>query len=110
MYAFLSFLILLQIMMVMWFVVIVRIVLRMFRGERAEDLRSDSEDGESEMEIEGLENAQKLWEKSSDAAAVSSKSHANRKGMNGNSSGVSLASHRGRKEMLNRIGCEKQIE
>ncbi|KAG8417039.1 Sphingosine N-acyltransferase lag1 [Metarhizium acridum] len=116
MYVFLSFLLALQAMMIMWFTVIVRIVVRMLQGKRAEDLRSNSEAEESdqveEMEDDGPQQPRYLEKECVGEAidwAARERRAAGARGT-GNSSGVSFAGHRDRKELLNRIGCEKQIE
>lgn len=46
MYSFLSFLLLLQVLMVIWFAIIARIAIRVLEGRRADDPRSDGEQDE----------------------------------------------------------------
>lgn len=48
MYGFLAFLLSLQVMMVIWFTFIVKIIMRIVQGQAAEDLRSDEEDNGKE--------------------------------------------------------------
>lgn len=118
MYAFLSFLVFLQAMMVVWFMMIVQILVRMLRGKRAEDVRSNSEaENTDEEEIEKQENdhgpAQPEYMEECDAEGIDWKARERRTGViktNSSSSSVSFPSHLDRKELLNRIGCEKQIE
>lgn len=121
MYAFLSFLLFLQVMMIMWFTVIVQIIMRMLRGKRAEDLRSNSEaeESEEEEEVEEDEPEQPRYlEKECVGEAIDWTARERRGGVtnlkgtgsSSSSSGVSFPGRRDRKELLNRIGCEKQIE
>ncbi|TQV91756.1 TRAM1-like protein & fumonisin [Cordyceps javanica] len=51
-YGFLAFLLSLQLMMVVWFTFIVKIILKILKGERAEDVRSDTEEDEDDGEDE----------------------------------------------------------
>lgn len=95
-------------MMIMWFVVIIRIAMRVLKGNSAEDLRSDEEGEEEEFEYE---EAQPLEEEVG-VEAIDLKGWERRTGVKraANSSSVSLPGHSDRKELLNRIGCEKQID
>lgn len=110
MFSFLSYLLFLQVMMIMWFVVIIRVAMRVLKGDSAEDLRSDAEEEEEESKYEkaqpleeevGVEAIDlKGWERRNSAKRAAT-----------SSSGVSLSGHSSdRKELLNRIGCEKQID
>ncbi|KHO00581.1 TRAM1-like protein & fumonisin [Metarhizium album ARSEF 1941] len=125
MYAFLLFLLFLQVMMIMWFTVIVQITMRVLQGKRAEDLRSNSEAEESDEEDEVGEDEPeqpRYLEKECVGEAIDWTARERRggvtKGTGGgggggggsSSSSVSFPGHRDRKELLNRIGCEKQIE
>ncbi|QPG96715.1 hypothetical protein C2857_005076 [Epichloe festucae Fl1] len=129
MYAFLSFLVFLQAMMVVWFVVIMRIMLRMLQGKRAEDVRSNSEAEDTdeekiEKQEDGYGPAQPDYLEECDAEGIDWKARERRTGVIKTTttssssssssvssvSSVSFPSHRDRKELLNRIGCEKQIE
>jgi acyl-CoA-dependent ceramide synthase len=116
MYAFLSFLLFLQVMTIMWFTFIVQIIMRMLQGKRAEALRSNSEAEESDQEedVEGEEADQPRYlEKECVGEAIDWTARERRGGVTkgtGSSSGVSFPSRRDRKELLNRIGCEKQME
>ncbi|OAA78920.1 TRAM1-like protein & fumonisin [Akanthomyces lecanii RCEF 1005] len=49
-YGFLAFLISLQVMMMVWFTFIIKIIVKILQGERAEDVRSDTEDDEENVE------------------------------------------------------------
>ncbi len=94
--------------MIIWFVVIIRIAMRVLKGDSSEDLRSDEEGEEDEFEygeaqpleeeVGGEAIDLKEWERRTDVKRTAS------------SSGVSLPGHSDRKELLNRIGCEKQID
>ncbi|EHL01965.1 putative Sphingosine N-acyltransferase lag1 [Glarea lozoyensis 74030] len=103
--AFLGTLLVLQVITAIWFVAIVRVVIRVLRGGSAEDIRSDDE-CEEEIEYEelppleeevGVEEINLLgWERRSGGKRGAS------------ASGVTFSSTR--KELLNRVGCEKQID
>ncbi|KAI1100462.1 longevity assurance proteins LAG1/LAC1 [Jackrogersella minutella] len=112
---FLAFLLLLQAVMLMWFVFIVHVVIRVLKGDSAEDVRSDEEDEDEEEEEEkkepehdeprtleeevGVESINfDVWKRRTSAKEVA------------RTSGLSLHGHSDRKELLNRIGCEKQID
>lgn len=111
----------LQLLTIMWFTLIVRVAIKVLRGGSAEDNRSEDEaspgeDEEVEEEEEFVyEEAQPLeeevgveeidlkgWERRT--------GHVHVKGKVGTASGVSLPGHSDRKELLGRIGCEKQVE
>ncbi|KAI8629877.1 longevity-assurance protein [Xylariaceae sp. FL1651] len=111
---FLSYLLLLQAVMIPWSVSIVRVAVRVVRGDSAEDVRSDDEEEEeavAEEENRKLEKAQ-LVEEEVGVEAIDFEAWKRRSGIKEStrSSGVSLSRHSERKELLNRIGCEKQIE
>ncbi|GAB0133143.1 hypothetical protein EsDP_00001558 [Epichloe bromicola] len=108
-------------MMVVWFTVIVQIMIRMLRGKRAEDVRSNSEaentnEGEIEKQEHGYGPAQPEYQEECDAQGIDWKARERRTGViktsssSSSSSSVSFPSHRDRKELLNRIGCENKIE
>lgn len=108
-WAFLTPLILLQLILVIWLTMILRVAIKVIRGDGAEDNRSDDEcEGEEEFVYEEAEPLQedvgvealdlKGWEKRHNIKREAS------------SSGVSLPGHSDRKELLGRIGCEKQVE
>lgn len=107
-FGFLSYLLLLEVIMIMWFALIVRVAIRVLKGSSAEDVRSDSEMEEEVIEyaeagpieeevgVEGIDLKQ--WERRTGVKRAQ------------NSTGISLPGHSDRKEFLNRIGCEKQID
>ncbi|KAI3325878.1 longevity assurance proteins LAG1/LAC1 [Xylariaceae sp. AK1471] len=111
---FLSYLLLLQAIMIPWSAAIVRVAVRVVRGDGAEDVRSDDED-EDEDEVDdekvNLEEAP-MVEEEVEAEAIDFEAWKRRSGVRqaARSSGTSLSRHSDRKELLNRIGCERQIE
>ncbi|KAF7562246.1 hypothetical protein G7046_g1893 [Stylonectria norvegica] len=101
----------LQLITIFWFFMIVRVAVRVISGHGADDPRSDdevSEESEYEYEYEeaqpleeevGVESIDlKNWERSAGAKRAAT------------SSGVGLSGHGDRKELLGRIGCDKQVE
>lgn len=92
---FLVSLLSLEVMMVIWFTFIVKIVIRVLQGHSAEDLRSDGED-EVEEELEGPTSSDSTPREERRPAHANTTTAA---------SGVRIAE----KELLNRIGCEKRI-
>lgn len=113
-YAFLTPLILLQLITIFWFTLIMRVAVKVITGKGAEDSRSDDEDaGEEEEEEEEFvyEEAEALKEEVG-VEGLDFKNWERRHGhkIQGNSSGVSLPGHSDRKELLGRIGCEKQVD
>lgn len=114
MWCFLTPLLLLQVLLVIWFAMIVRVAVKVLRGDGAEDNRSDDEAGDEEEEEEDefiYEEAEALQEEVG-TDSLDWKSWERRHGVKiqGNSSGVSLPGHSDRKELLGRIGCEKQVD
>ena len=117
--SFVSYLMFLQVLMVLWSFFIVQVIVRVMQGKGADDVRSDGEDEEEEeeedeaMENEGLEyiEAQPLEEEVGvdglDFEGWKRRTHATRVA---GSSGVSVPGHSDRKELLNRIGCDKKID
>ncbi|QUC17650.1 uncharacterized protein UV8b_01891 [Ustilaginoidea virens] len=109
-WAFLAPLLVLQGITIYWFTMIIRVVIKVLRGDGAEDSRSDDE-GEDEEEEYVYEEAEPL-EEEVDADEIDLRSWERRTGVNrqASSSGVSLPGHSDRKELLGRIGCEKQVD
>lgn len=87
-----------------------KLVIRVLRGGNADDPRSDDEAGEEEEEYE-YEEAQALEEEVG-VEAIDLKNWERRTGVKrpAATSGVSLPGHSDRKELLGRIGCEKQVD
>ncbi len=54
-YGFLAFLLALQVMMMVWFTFIAKIIVKILKGERAEDVRSDTEDDADEDDAKAAE-------------------------------------------------------
>jgi very-long-chain ceramide synthase len=113
---FLAPLLCLEVLTIVWFTMIVRVAVRVVRGDGADDMRSDDEaDGEEEEEEEEdefiYEEAQPLEEEVG-VEALDLKGWERRTGVKraASSSGVSLPGHSDRKELLGRIGCEKQVD
>jgi len=120
-WGFLSALLFLQGITVLWFAMILRVAIRVLRGGDADDVRSDDE-GEEELEFEddhlstfeAVEEVALLpYEEEVGVESINLKgriSNASRykKGAS-TSSGVSLPGHSDRKELLGRIGCDKPV-
>lgn len=97
----------LQVLTVFWFFLIIKVALRVIKGMGADDIRSDDDGGDEEdLEYKGIEPPEvgvesiglKGWKRGTGTKRATS------------SSGVSLPGHRDRKELLSRIGCEKQVD
>ncbi|CAJ2504115.1 Uu.00g115090.m01.CDS01 [Anthostomella pinea] len=111
-WAFLYPLLALQAITIFWFFMIVRVVIRVLKGGVADDPRSDDEAEEDEFEEEfEVEEAQPVEEEVG-VDAIDLKCWERRTGVkrSASSSAVSLPGHSDRKELLGRIGCEKQVE
>ncbi|TQV97968.1 hypothetical protein V2A60_006326 [Cordyceps javanica] len=108
-WAFLTPLLALQAITIVWFTMIIRVAVKVLRGDGAEDSRSDDEDEEEEVAEFVYEEA---LEEDVGVEALDFKSWERRSGIRrqANSSGVSLPGHSDRKELLGRIGCDKQVE
>ena len=104
----------LQVITIVWFGMIVRVAIRVLKGDGADDVRSDGEeedeedeeeeddeeDGEPVEEEVGVEDLDlKGWQRRSGVKRQAS-----------SSTGVSLPGHSDRKELLGRIGWEKQVD
>lgn len=118
MYGFLGYLLVLQGMMILWSTFIAQVVVRVLQGNGADDVRSDGEDGEEE-EVEEADEDEKArlyaaepLEQEVGVEDIDLKAWERRSGVKRSTgaSGVSLPGHSDRKELLNRIGCEKQID
>ncbi|KAK3988253.1 sphingosine N-acyltransferase [Cladorrhinum sp. PSN332] len=107
---FLLFLLALEVVICAWSFFILRVTVRVVKGAPAEDVRSDLEDEETEdvyyEQVEAIEEDVgvdsldlKAWERRN------AKRHAG-----STATGVTVRSHGDRKDLLNRIGCEKQID
>lgn len=114
MWSFLLPLLFLQALIVIWFAMIVRVAVKVIRGDGAEDNRSDdeAEDEDEEDEEEFIYEEAEALQEEVGADSLDWKSWERRHGVKiqASSSGVSLPGHSDRKELLGRIGCEKQVE
>ncbi|KAL2157904.1 hypothetical protein VTH06DRAFT_4959 [Thermothelomyces fergusii] len=113
-WSFLSMLLFLQCLTIMWFSMIVRVAIKVIKGSPAEDVRSDDEagDGEDEDDEYVYEEAQPLEEEVG-VEQIDLKNWERRTGVKRQApitTGVSLPGHSDRKELLGRIGCEKQVD
>jgi len=118
----------LQIVLLVWFTMILKVAWKVINGGEADDIRSDDEDSEVEEDIltpnESSEKENVLWnegtiEEDADGDTVRLSSPARqgrasparilRRSNEGHAAttGVSLKAHSDRKELLGRIGCDK---
>jgi len=108
----------------MWFCMIVRVAIQVLKGAPASDTRSDdeAEDEADETDEKLLGTIEKLnespvelppYEEEVGVEAINLKgrtSNASRyRKSTSSSSGVSIAGHSDRKELLGRIGCDKGV-
>lgn len=122
-WGFLSMLLFLQALTIMWFSLIIRVAVRVLKGEGADDTRSDDEGCGDDIDAEDDEDevAEYVYEETRALAEevgvdeLDLKNWAERRratagGVTSTATGVSLPGHSDRKELLGRIGCEKQVE
>ncbi|KAK4161404.1 putative sphingosine N-acyltransferase [Cladorrhinum sp. PSN259] len=113
-YSFLALLLFLQGLTIMWFCMIIRVAVKVIRGGGAEDTRSDDEDEVEDEDEFVYEQAQPLEQEVGadeiDLKNWERRTRAKRPAAATTATGVSLPSHSDRKELLGRIGCEKQVE
>lgn len=119
-WGFLSALLFLQGIIIMWFVMILRVAIRVISGGQADDVRSDDEEDEEEIleekilgTIEQLDEEPQPYEEEVGVEAINLKGRTSnasryRKGAS-SASGVSIPGHSDRKELLGRIGCDKGV-
>ncbi|KAK1991315.1 TLC domain-containing protein [Colletotrichum falcatum] len=118
---FLTFLLALEVVICVWSFLIIRVTIRVLKGASAEDVRSDVEEEEEEErekerekekvghEMEEVQVVEDVGVESIDLRAWERRTAKRGSGLR--ASGVSFhLSQSDRKELLNRIGCEKQIE
>jgi acyl-CoA-dependent ceramide synthase len=123
-WGFLSALLFLQGITIMWFAMIVKVALNVLRGGEADDVRSDDEgDADEEEEIHkklihAMEDQIDEFEEPQPIEEEVGIEEINLKGRTSNAryrksanhaSGVSLPGHSDRKELLGRIGCDKPV-
>ena len=102
----------LQVLMCVWFTMAIRVAVKVLCGGSAEDVRSDAEDDDENEDDEFIyEEAQPLEEEVG-VDEIDLKSWERRSGVRrqGSSSAVSIHGHSDRKELLGRIGCDKQVD
>lgn len=111
---FLALLLTLQAVCIFWFAMIVNVAIRVVRGAGADDVRSDDEgEEEEEEEDEFVYEEAQPFEEEVGVEELDLKSWERRTGVkraSASSTGVSLPGHSDRKELLGRIGCEKQVD
>jgi acyl-CoA-dependent ceramide synthase len=123
-WGFLSALLFLQCITLLWFWLIVQVAVKVLRGGQADDVRSDDEGEEEVDEHEALEEEQLLpyeeeqllpyeeevgVESINLRGRVSNASKTRYKKSASSATGVSLPGHSDRKELLGRIGCDKGV-
>ncbi|KAL1859514.1 hypothetical protein VTK73DRAFT_7589 [Phialemonium thermophilum] len=112
-WSFLSLLLFLQGITVLWFTMIVRVAVRVLKGAGADDSRSDDEDGLEDDEEEFVYEEAQALEQEVGVEEIDLKNWERRTGLKRHvvtATGVSLPGHSDRKELLGRIGCEKQVD
>ncbi|KAJ4298378.1 Sphingosine N-acyltransferase lag1 [Collariella sp. IMI 366227] len=112
-WAFLSMLLFLQCLTIMWFTMILRVAVKVLKGGAAEDVRSDDEAGDQEEEDEFVYEEAKPLEEEVGVEDIDLKNWERRAGVKRqatSTTGVSLPGHSDRKEFLGRIGCDKHVE
>jgi acyl-CoA-dependent ceramide synthase len=121
-YCFLTLLLALQVIVFFWFAMIVKVVYKVLSGQSADDVRSDDEGEDDEIENEiahtshpinalsachgGAPLEQEVGVESLNLTRKSYKKHSNRSS-GSRTSGISIPGHGDRKELLGRIGCDK---
>lgn len=120
-YSFLSLLLALQVITIIWFGMILRVAWNVLKGNGADDSRSDDE-GEQEIEdeeediLDGTNESSRTVQQPLEEEVTVEALHlprrtsphvrSYRKG-SGRASGISIPGHGDRKELLGRIGCDK---
>lgn len=107
MHAFLGGLLFLEGLMIFWFIMIFKLVIRVLLGENAEDTRSDDE-AEKENEQDYLEV--EVGPENLCLPSRSSVTGLGRSDSRHRSRGVSTSLQSDGRKLLDRIGCEKKIE
>ncbi|CZS98010.1 hypothetical protein WAI453_011860 [Rhynchosporium graminicola] len=118
-WGYLSALLFLQLLTVIWFSMIVKVAIRVLKGGDADDVRSDDE-GEHEEKLLGEkiiatndEMDLPPYEEDVGVESINFKGRtfntSKYKKTTSSASGVSLPGHSDRKELLGRIGCDKSV-
>ena len=107
-WSFLSVLSFLQVLTLVWFFMIIRVAVKVIKGTGATDSRSDdeAEDGEEFEYAEAEPLEEEVGIEDIDLHAWERRAGVKRQ----SSTGVSLPGHSDRRELLGRIGCEKQVD
>jgi len=116
-WGFLSALLFLECIMLMWFYMIVQVALKVVRGGQADDVRSDDEGEEEKEEHGSFEEELHLQPYEEEVGVesinfkgrISNASKTRYKKSASSATGVSLPGHIDRKELLGRIGCDKGV-
>lgn len=129
-WAFLGMLLALQGILLMWFTMIIKVAYKVLSGQGADDVRSDDEDEEEDEEVDFESEKQKLVERvhasvesrpliekevfSTEYKPATPRSGrspvrrgSKRRDGTGHSSGINVLNASDRKELLGRIGCDK---
>jgi len=111
-WGFLSALLFLLGLTIVWFTMILKVVAKVLRGASADDIRSDGEEEDEQVSSEYVYEEVQPYEEEVGVEAIDLKGWERRTGVKRTTTAtsVSLPGHSDRKELLNRIGCEKQIE
>jgi acyl-CoA-dependent ceramide synthase len=119
-WGFLGALLFLQAITIMWFCMIIKVVIRVLRGNPAEDIRSDDEDEEIKL-LDDVDHKSTSplelppYEEEVGVEAINLKGRTSNASKNRyrksttSATGVSIPGHSDRKELLGRIGCDKGI-
>jgi acyl-CoA-dependent ceramide synthase len=107
-WAFLGPLLALQGIFIWWFFMIVRVAVRVLSGGGGEDPRSDGEEEEEDEYVYEEAVEEEVTADQLDLKGWERRAGVKRPGAG--SSSVSLPGHSDRKELLGRIGCEKQVD
>lgn len=107
-WCFLAALIALQAITIAWFILIINVAIKVITGSGAQDVRSDDEEETEDFEYEEAAPVEEeVGVEDIDLQAWERRSGVKRQSV---SSGVTLPGHSDRKELLGRIGCEKQVD
>jgi acyl-CoA-dependent ceramide synthase len=120
-WGFLSALLFLQCITLMWFWMIMKVAIKVIKGGEAEDIRSEDEAEDEEEDVsldekhitEAVQFEGEPYEEEVGVEALNLKGRTSRnsryKKSSSSASGVSIPGHSDRKELLGRIGCDKGV-
>jgi acyl-CoA-dependent ceramide synthase len=112
-WTFLSMLLFLEALTIIWFSMIIRVAIRVVSGAGADDTRSDDEGDAVEDEDEYTYEVAQPLEEEVGVDKIDLKNWERRTGVKRTeptTTGVSFPGHSDRKELLGRIGCEKHVD